>query len=185
MVHRMCYNHYIIDERKVHNMKLSVQNWEIIPDSDGMGMLNVFSEEGDIEFPLLIRTFDIPEDAVPENAELDIDVILYPESLRIFRDEEEYRQKSGSHRAAESVIPSGCFPPRPDPNFVKSNTALINGRILSLGDSDQEGIFKYMELECLGLVLDVIVENHLADTFRNAQPGNIVCGRFFIEGYGA
>lgn len=88
-------------------MKLSVQNWESIPDSDGMGMLNVFSEEGDIEFPLLIRTFDIPEDAAPENAELDIDVILYPESLRIFRDEEEYRQKSGSHRAAESVIPSG------------------------------------------------------------------------------
>ena len=122
MVHRMCYNHYIIDERKVHNMKLSVQNWEIVPDSDGMGMLNVFSEEGDAEFPLLIRTFDIPEDAAPENAELDIDVILYPESLRIFRDEEEYRQKSGSHRAAESVIPSGCFPPRPDPNFVKSNT---------------------------------------------------------------
>ena len=42
-----------------------------------------------------------------------------------------------------------------------------------------------MELECLGLVLDVIVEDHLADTFRNAQPSNIVYGRFFIEGYGA
>ena len=55
---------------------------------------------------------------------------------------------------------------------------------MSLEDSATESIFKLMELECLGQIFDVIVEDHLADIFRDAQPGNIVCGRFYIEGYG-
>ena len=165
-------------------MKLTVQNWEHAPNEDGIGMLNVFSEEGTVSFPLLIKTFDVTEDAASENTELDIDVIFYPESLQVFRDEEEYKCLSGSRRGPESLIPSGMFSPKPDPNFRKSNTALIHGRIVSLEDSATEGIFKLMELECLGQIFDVIVEDHLADIFKDAQPGNIVCGRFFIEGYG-
>lgn len=59
-------------------MKLTVQNWENAPNEDGIGMLNVFSEEGTVSFPLLIKTFDITEDAASENSELDIDIIFYP-----------------------------------------------------------------------------------------------------------
>ena len=164
------------------------EEWIMVPDEEGNGLLEAWVGSGDMGFPIPIETHR----ASFEDISLDRDraFLLFlecaekPEVCR----EEEACTNAGKHNsmALESVIPVGLFPLSDDPDFVPSAHIIMKGIVTRTYEdptefeADKDDIL--FSFSCLGHEYDAILYAELAKGIV-IKEGDIVSCVYWVHGW--
>lgn len=153
--------------------------WLLIDDDrQYFRMLNVDSQGN---FP------GLPLNMVAQNVDFEfnqeVEVGLYAMAVHASLFENAEQLAEVSNFAAESLIPSGTFPPSKDVEFEPSCEFLMNTKILEIEQHTNRfsnDFYYVFKVNCLGIEIDIVA---CKDEFeREPRVGDIISGIFYLGG---
>lgn len=165
--------------------------WVRLPeDNMGSGLLYVFLNDGDIQFPLNVEIVDAflyeePFLNLDDSAKCKLNLTLFARSMDVSENDAKYYEErnGGKGLAAEGCIPCGTFPLEgQEDDFVPTATALLNGTVIEAEQLENPltGILYWsFILKCLGHTFSAVAPLEFA---KKLCKGNIVRGYYWVSG---
>ena len=122
-----------------------------------------------------------PKD-LKEGDYLNIKPILFMDEGKLYKDEKDHSANSGHRMASQSIIPSGTFHPKGDPDFMQNPSVIVSGKVLSceqFPDTDGDICLKIMA-KCLSFKFCIIAA--ATELEWTPEVGNIIDGMFTCVG---
>ena len=169
-------------------MIIRPEEWIIIPDEDGDGLLKAWVGNGTFGFPIPIATHTVSPEDIALDRDRDFLLCLECAETPEVCLAEEACANDGKHylMAPESVIPAGLFPLSDDQDFVPSPYIIMKGKVTKtyadptvLGVDEGDVLFSF---SCLGNEYDAILYAELAEGIV-IKEGDIVSCAYWVRGW--
>lgn len=167
-------------------MILVPEAWIKLPDAAHEGLLLAWGGNGGIDFPVVFSTYNVSPEEVTISTPQEFTVIAEGISdVAVFADEATYQKERSTSFASESYVPCGAFAPGSDDSAAPEPIAFINGRVTEVYDDPASLGFAsddiLLGMLTLGCDFDVVL--HGDSTGRPIEVGNILSGRFLLQGW--
>lgn len=162
-------------------MIIRPEEWIMIPDEEGDGLLEAWVGNEKFGFPIPIETHKVSLEDIALNRDQAFLLILEcVEKPELCRDEEAGTSAGKySSMAPESVIPVGLFPLSDDADFVPSPYIIMKGKVTkAYADPTEFGVDKgdaLFSFSCLGNEYDAILYAELAEGMVIKEGDTVFC----------